>query len=240
MQRSYYYLLSAYFISSIGDWLYKLAIPLLLYHMTHSPLTMAIAFALTFLPFVMVSPFGGVVADRFNRRSILIWGDFFSFIIILILAITTQFLGNTLWLIYLLVFLAAVVSPLYHPAFHSIIPAIVKPEQLSKANSLLSSADNFIMLLAPLLGGGLIAILGITKAIYFNAASFLLSAVLIALIPKLNSVIKKQASTVASVLHDLKVGFQIAWSHPVLKYGSLLFIGSNFAINLFYANFMYY
>ncbi len=87
---------------------------------------------------------------------------------------------------------------------------------------------------------GMIALIGIVNAIYLNALSFLVSALLITLIKKSEKIIVSTKMTIASVLQDLKEGFNFAWSHPVLKYGALLFIGSNFAINLFFANFMYY
>jgi MFS family permease len=201
---------------------------------------MSIAFALTFLPFLLVSPFGGVIADRLDRRSILIWGDFFSFLIILLIGILTQTFPHSMLLIYTLVFLAATISPIYHPAFQSIIPSIVDKKDLSHANALMGSADNIIMLVAPIVGGGMIALIGIVNAIYLNALSFLVSALLITLIKKSEKIIVSTKMTIASVLQDLKEGFNFAWSHPVLKYGALLFIGSNFAINLFFANFMYY
>jgi MFS family permease len=242
MGKNYYLLLTAYFISSIGDWLYRLAIPLLLFKLTHSPLSMAVGYALTFLPFLLVSPFGGIIADRLDRRHNLIYGDYLSCFTVVVIIVAGIYLPEQLWLLYGLIFLAALISPLYHPSFQSIIPALVDTSQLAKANAFIASADNAIMLLAPLIGGGIIAILGVTNALYLNALSFLLSALLITGISlkKIYPASQKTAASFQSILGDLKEGFYYAWSHPVLKYGALLFVVTNFAIHIFYANFMYY
>ncbi len=75
---NYYLLLIAFFISESGSWLYKLALPLIVLEITGSPSSMVISYAIVFLPFLLVSIFGGVIADRFNRRTVLIVGDFIS------------------------------------------------------------------------------------------------------------------------------------------------------------------
>jgi MFS family permease len=242
MGKNYYLLLAAYFISSVGDWLYRLAMPLLLFKLTHSPLSMAVGYALTFLPFLLVSPFGGIIADRLDRRHNLMSGDYLSCVTVAVIAMVTLYLPTHLWLLYGLIFLAALISPFYHPSFQSIIPALVNDSQLAKANAFIASSDNAIMLLAPLIGGGIIAVLGVINAIYLNALSFLLSALLITgiTLKKTYPLSEKAAATFHSIFKDLKEGFYYAWSHPVLKYGALLFVVTNFAIHIFYANFMYY
>src|SRR5690349_3262656 len=75
MTRNYYLLLGGYFISSVGNWLYQLALPLLVYEITHSPLSMAVTYGLAYLPYVFFLPVGGVIADRVDRRRLLIFGD---------------------------------------------------------------------------------------------------------------------------------------------------------------------
>jgi MFS family permease len=147
INATYRKFLSAYFLSSIGDWLYKLALPIFLYQKTGSAMVMAVTYGLTFLPFVLVTPFGGVIADRLSRKQMLVRGDTASFILTLLLGLLIFFHTTQFWLLYVLVFLISAVNSLYHPVFQSIIPEIVDKKNLSKANSFISSSENMILLL---------------------------------------------------------------------------------------------
>ncbi len=240
INHNYRYLLVAYFLSTVGDWLYRLAIPILIFHLTHSALAMSIAYALTFLPFIVVTPFGGVIADRVNRRKMLIYGDWFAAIAVLCLALEQTFVSTVIWPIYPLVFAIAALSSVYHPAFQSFIPEIVEKDSLSKANSYLTSSDNLISLLGPLTSGGLIATIGALNAIYLNAISFAASAILISLITKRAKDALHKGITLGSIFTDLKEGIHYAWKNTVIKYGCFLFLCSNFAIQVFYANFIFF
>jgi MFS family permease len=240
INRNYTILLLAFTLSSIGDWLSRLAVPILIFQLSGSAMDMAIANALVFLPFLLVSPFGGVIADRVERRRVLIYGDLSAFVIALLLAVAASYVKNPSPL-YLLIFLMASISPLYHTSFQSIIPSLVKSEDLGKANSYIQSSDNVMTLLGPLLGGGIVAFMGPTNAIYVDAASFLISGLLVTGI-HINSAELgySKGLGINSIVCDLKTGFSYAWRNPIVKYGSLLFLFSNFAIGTYYANFMFH
>src|SRR5215471_1364646 len=120
MTRNYYLLLSGFFISTIGDWFYQLALPLLIYNLTHSAMSMAITYGLTYAPFLLLLPFGGVIADRVDRRRFLIFGDLTSAIIVgvfTLLVFMYSYTGWIIWVVYPTAFLLASVAPLYHPSF---------------------------------------------------------------------------------------------------------------------------
>jgi len=240
MSRNYYLFLSGYFISSVGDWLYQLALPLLVYEITHSPLSMAVTYGLTFLPYIFFLPIGGVIADRVDRRRLLVFGDLTSAAVASLLAIAVWHGVQSMWLIYPAVFLLAGVLPLYHPAFQSFIPHIVHDDDLAKGNAWLQGSQNFVALIGPLISGVFIASIGATSAIFLDALSFCISALLIIAIripsaPKL--VINKAKS---SCIADMREGFSFIWRHPVIRTGSLLFFGLNLAVTLFYSNYMYF
>ncbi|WP_437648992.1 MFS transporter [Sorangium sp. So ce362] len=240
MTRNYYLLLSAYALSAVGNWIYKLALPLLIYERTHSALGMALAFGVTYLPFLLFSPFGGVLADRHDRRRLLWAGDTVSGVVAASLAFAVLVKPDGLWLLYPLVFLLASVEPFYHAAFQSILPSLVAPDRLARANAGLQGADNLTAFVGPLLGGGVIAAVGTLPALYVNAGSFLLSAVLIGLIRGTERSRAGEARPRRDVLEELKEGLSHVLRSPILRYGSLLFVGANFALSLFTANFMYY
>lgn len=240
INANYKKLWGAFFLSSIGDWLYKLAIPLLLYEKTGSPLVMAITYGITFLPFVLVTPFGGVLADRLSRKKILVMGDLSSFLLTALLGVLVYFNIQHLWVLYILVFLIASVNSLYHPVFQSIIPQLVDEAQLAKANAHIASAENTILLIGPACSGLIIALLGPTLAIFVNAGSFLLSAVFIKTIKVKPQLMTSVKLTIVSVIKDLKEGFIFSYQHPIVKFGCLLFVFINFGVQLVLANFMFY
>lgn len=233
----FYRLLAAYFISSIGDWLYKLGLPLLVFQITGSAVQMAGTFALTFLPFILVSLFGGVIADRFPRKQVLILCDLAAALFLLVIAIAGGYLGS-MPIIYIFVFLTASVAPIHHPSFQAFVPETVSTADLPKANSLISGSENLIAIIAPAMTGVVIAFLGPVQTILLNAASFALSAALVASIRVAER--HKRSPSTQTIFETIREGFQYAWGHPVLKYGSLLFVGSNFAINIFQANLVFY
>lgn len=242
MTRNYYFLLGGFFTSTIGDWFYQLALPLLIYNLTHSAMNMAITYGLTYTPYLFLLPFGGVIADRVNRHHLLVFGDLASAIIVGLLALLIligSHSGWIMWVIYPLAFALASVSPIYHPAFQSYVPRLVESQHLPQANSWLQSAENFVVVLGPLLGGIVIAVLGTTSALFIDMLSFLGSALLIALI-RVKEQQKVTQTPSPALITPLREGFQYVWGTPVLRYGSLLFLLTNFATTLIQANFVYF
>lgn len=238
MGRDYYLLTGAFFISSMGEWLYRLGLPLLIFGMTGSAVGMAIAFALTFLPFLIVSPFGGVFADALDRRRLCILSDGLAALAVTGVALLA-YTDGPLWLIYVLTFVASCMAPLHFPAFQSLIPQVVSDDALPRANSLVSGSETFFTIIGPLVGGGLAALIGAEGLIVINALSFGLSALMTLLVRTEKATVRKPM-TVARIVADFKEGFAFAWSHPVVKYGAIMFIGTNFAINLFLGNLVFY
>jgi MFS family permease len=242
MTRNYYLLLSGFFISTIGDWFYQLALPLLVYNLTHSAMSMAITYGLTYVPFLLLLPLGGVIADRVDRRRFLICGDLASAIIVGLLTMLVFMYGHRgwiIWAIYPIAFLLASVTPLYHPSFQSYLPKLVDDRHLPDANSWLQSAENLVVVLGPLTGGVIIAVLGPTLALLIDMFSFLGSALLLAMI-RLHLQKKETPPSQHSMVGPLQEGFQYVWSMPILRNGSLLFLGTNFATTLIQANFIFF
>lgn len=230
-------LLTAYFISAVGDWLYKLALPLLVFQITGSAVQMAGTFALTFLPFLLISVFGGVIADRFQRKRVLIACDLSACLFLGLIAWSGGYLGS-MPALYVFVFLAASVTPIHHPSFQAFIPEVVAEKDLAKANALVSGSENIISIGAPILTGLVVAAIGPTNTILLNALSFAVSGLLVWSV-KVENPYQGEAPG-RPVLDTIKEGFASAWRYPVLKYGALLFVCSNFAINLFQANLVFY
>ena len=238
MRRDEYLLLGAFFVSTVGDWLYRLALPLIVFEITHSAFDMALVYALEFAPYLLFSLAGGVLADRVDRRRLLIAGDLVSAGLVAAVAVVVWLRVPEPSLLYAGAFLVAGVAPFYHPAFHSMLPTLVEPDRLAAANARLHGTDTLVSLLGPVIGGGVILSLGPARALVFNAASFAASAVAIAVIRRRAA--HQPPREDRSVLHSVREGVSYVRANRLLLSGSVLFAGTNLAIHLLQANFVYF
>lgn len=239
--RQYMMLFAAYTLSNVGTWVYRLTLPLLVLHLTGSALQTALLYALEYGPFLLLSLPGGVFADRYDRKRLLVIGDVAAGLIALALAVLVSVGVTALPMIYFVAFLLACVEPVYHPAFQGLLPDVVAEEKLDRANSLMQSSDHMISLVGPVLAGGLIAVVGFEAAIYVDAGSFLVSALIITLLRVGVSRHRRKPVESRNFLNELRTAVRYIWSeNRILLAGSLLFAGTNFGIWLIQANLVYY
>lgn len=162
-------------VSTFGDWLYVLALAILAYEITGSATVVAVLTFARLLPFAVLLPFSGILADRWNRKALMIVSDLGRGACMFGLL----FVGSeeTLWIAYPLVFVATTFSSLFKPAMNSVLPAVVGDEDsLVKANSIWSQMDSLSFVLGPALGG-VLALLGAPQvAFLINGLTFLVSA----------------------------------------------------------------
>ena len=176
-------LLGGEFVSSIGDWLYLVALLVLVYQSSSDPLLLGIVGAARVLPYVLLSYVAGVVADRFDRRLVLLVTDVARGVIMLALA-ALQAGHGPLAAIVALAILATCFSTFFGPTIGSYLPSLVTDEtELGPANSAWSSLDNLAFVIGPAVAGLLIAIGGLTVAFLLNAASFGVIAVILWRLP---------------------------------------------------------
>ena len=241
--RDYRLLIFAYTTSSLGNWLYRLTLPLLILHLTGSALTTGAIYAVQYLPFLLLSLPGGVLADRVNRRVLLIGGDVVSGVLALALAIIANVSGHTIWLIFVVAFLLSCVDPIYHPAFQSFIPDVTPKEKLTQSNSWMQAGDNAMGLLGPVIAGSSISLFGYQVTIYADAATFAVSAAAIMLVRHRSAKRQREASGTffAGALGDIREATEYIFTrNRILLAGALTFAGTNFAIWLVQANFVFY
>jgi MFS family permease len=172
-------LLGGEFISAIGDWLYIVAILVVIYRETADPTLLGLFGALRQVPYVVLSIPAGIVADRFDRRMILLVTDLARGGCMLGIAWLVLVDGPVVLIIALSI-LAACFSTFFYPAIGAYLPSLVKDErQLGPANSAWSSLDNLGFVVGPALGGILVAAGGVTLAFVINAATFVVIAVVL-------------------------------------------------------------
>jgi MFS family permease len=162
-------------VSAFGDWLYILALVVLAYDLTGSATLVAALTFVRLLPYALFLPFSGVLADRGNRKALMIGADVGrgACMLGLLFAGTKE----TLWIAFPLVFLATALSSLFNPAMNSVLPAVVGDEEdLVKANSIWSQMDALSFVLGPALGGVLVMLGEPRLAFLINGLTFFISA----------------------------------------------------------------
>ncbi|MEV0144316.1 MULTISPECIES: MFS transporter [unclassified Nonomuraea] len=247
MGRSYWLLLAGFLASSLGTWIYRLALPLLVYDLTGSPLGTGLVYVVEYVPYLLLGMVGGVLADRFDRRRLLVLGDVASGVVTLVLAVMVTLGVGRLWPLYLVALLLAAVDPLYQPAFRAVLPSLVPPERLPQANARVHIGEHAVNMAGPVAGGALVVAFGYQVAVYVDAGSFLVSALLIGFIGGRAAATGHRASRQgqererSSMAADVREGlrFLLRGDRAVLTTAVTSF-ACNFGVWLLLANLVYY
>ncbi len=172
-------LLLGEFVSSIGDWLYLVALLVVVYQETGDPVLLGVVGAARVLPYVLLSVPAGIIADRYDRRLVLISTDLARGAIMVVLTIIVATDGP-LWSIVGLSILATCFSCFFGPTIGAYLPTMVRDEdELGPANSAWATLDNLAFVVGPAIAGLLIAASGLTLAFALNALSFAFVAVVL-------------------------------------------------------------
>jgi MFS family permease len=163
-------------ISGLGDQVYSIAIMWYVMLVTGSTIQMGISLIFTQVPVLIFSTFAGVIADRANRKRILIICDVISSILIGSVFIIS--LNNKLSIsaIYIISFLTSSTGAFFSPSISAVIQSIVKREDLPKANSMNKITSSIYGMVGPSIAGILIALVGVKILFLINSISFLVSA----------------------------------------------------------------
>jgi MFS family permease len=179
-------LLVGEFISGIGDWLYIVAIFVVIYRESNDAALVGAFGAVRMLPYVVLSIPAGLIADRFERRLVLLTSDLFRGSVMIVL--TALVIANgPLILIAAFAILAACGSTFFYPAMGAYLPSLVTDErQLGPANSAFASLNNLSFIVGPAIGGLVIAAGGpggVTLAFVLNAVTFVVIAAILWTLP---------------------------------------------------------
>lgn len=203
-------------ISQIGLWIQNVAISWLVYDMTKSPLTMGTVMFFNAIPLFILTPFAGVIIDKFNRHKLLIIVQLLfaiqAFLITLITFLGTIQIWNIILLGVFLNCIAAIDVPLRQSTFVCLVD---NPKDLGNAISLNSTCFNVARLLGPAIAGLLIAHAGVKVCFLVN---FLCILPIIFLVKMLNiKDVKCEHVKNESILEGLKEGFEYAAKTPQIS-----------------------
>jgi MFS family permease len=164
-------------ISLSGDWFNTIASVIIVNRYSASGLAVGGLFIARALPPFLLGPVAGVVADRFDRRKVLILSDVLRAGIVLCFLLIDR--PERLWLLYVLTVLQFSVSTFFEPARAALVPALVENDELIKANTLASITWSAMLTLGGALGGLTASLFGVRVSLIVDASSFLVSAVLV-------------------------------------------------------------
>lgn len=164
-------------ISLFGNAAIRFALPLYLLNQTGSPALYGTVTALAFLPAILLAPIGGILADRVNKRTIMVALDFFTAALLLIFSLLLGVTDLTFLLTVTLMLLYGIAGA-YQPSVQASVPALVSPDCLMTANAVINMVNSLASLLGPVLGGILYSAYGLLPVLWVCIACFFLSAVM--------------------------------------------------------------
>lgn len=164
-------------ISLFGNATLRFALPLYLLNLTGSSALYGTVMACAFIPSILLSPVGGIVADRVNKRNVMVILDFFTAAVILVFFLLMDG-GNIVVLLTATLMLLYGIAGAYQPSVQASIPALVAPGNIMAANSMINTISSFSSLTGPVLGGILYSAYGIKPVLWVCMVCFVLSAVM--------------------------------------------------------------
>lgn len=164
-------------ISLFGNAVIRFALPLYLLNLTGSAALYGTVAACALIPSVLFAPIGGIVADRVNKRNIMVGLDFFTAGIILLFAILMHSVNLVVLMVITLMLLYGIAGA-YQPSVQASVPALVQQEDFVAANSVINTVSSFASLIGPVIGGILYSAYGLTPVLWVCAVCFTFSAVM--------------------------------------------------------------
>src|SRR5687768_1541971 len=176
--RSFRQLWLGQVVSQMGDWFNTIALYTIILQLTGSGRDVGLLLVARFVPSFLFGPISGVVADRFSRQWIMIWSDLLRALVVLGFLFVRR--ADQLWILYVLTVLQLGLSTFFEPAKTAAIPSIVEDRELVAANAISSVTWSAMLTLGAAIGGLMTSCFGTDVAFVLDAATYLLSATLIA------------------------------------------------------------
>ncbi|MGW2839224.1 MFS transporter [Streptomyces sp. NPDC001493] len=232
---------AAFIVSTAGEWVFRFALPLLVLDLTGSAFFAAFTYALEFVPYVLVGLVSGVVADRMDRRKLMIGCNLSSSVVVGGIALLCLMERPPVVAVYVAAFTLSCVRPLYFPAFQGFLVDRVPEERRAVMNAWVQGSESLLNMLGPIAGISVVAFLGPAAASTVNAVAFALSALLIALTATspVTTLTTPLRQALRGLTPDLLTGFRLLFADPVLRSGTILLTLTNFAVNAVEANLVY-
>ena len=181
-------------VNDVGDWMLEIAVPVYVYMQTGSGAATAAVYIIDLVVGVVLGPYGGSLADRWNLRSTLIGTNLLQIAALMPLFAVNE---DRIWPAFVVAGVQATIAQVNNPAAFALYPRVVRPDQLLQANAYASTGFSLARLVGSPLGGIIVATGGLKAIALVDAATFLVGA---------GSAVLIEKSAVASLTHDDELG----------------------------------
>jgi len=208
-----------YFIGQVvsvsGSWMQRIAQSWLVLHLTGSGVALGVVAALQFLPMLVLGAWGGVLADRMDKRRLLMLTQAIMGFLALVLGAVTLAGAVQLWMVYVLALALGLVTAMDNPARQSFVMEMVGRGQVTNAVSLNSAVFTGARVVGPAIAGLVISLVGTGWCFVINAVSF--GAVVFALVAMDPAQLQRPAAGVARRRGMVMEGLRFVWSRPDIR-----------------------
>jgi MFS family permease len=219
-------------LSNLADGVFKIALPLLAIQFTQSPTLIAGLSVAATLPWLLFALTAGALADRLDRRKLMVWANLSRALLPAVLVAVILLDGGSIWALYVVALMVGVAETLYDTSAQSILPQVVRRDQLSRANGRLYAveltANQFV---GPPLGGLLVAI-GVIAGLAVPAALWLAAVGGLLLVPGAFRIEREQRTTLR---FDIGEGLRFLWNQKILRTLAVMTGVFNFASSAAFA-----
>ena len=224
--RNYRLYFTGQLISLIGTWMQNVALPWLALQLTHSGFLVGVVLAAQFLPFLLFGPIGGLVADRYSKRRILLVTNSLLILPAGALFYLTYTHEAQYWMLIVAALAAGMLNVVDNPTRQSFVVEMVGREDLLNAIALNSTVFQGSGVIGPSIAGILIAVYGLPVCFAVNSLSFIGAIVTLAMMSNLPVLLKRADQ--GSALQRIREGFSYARHDPVV--GPLLLVVAVFSL----------
>ncbi len=213
-------LYAAQTISLLGDALTWLGLALLAFELAgkSAPVVLAGALTLRVTAFVLLSPLAGVIADRFDRKPILMLTHLGRMLLVCLLPWVSE-----VWQIYALVLGLNIFNAFFTPTYQATIPLVMGKTEYPQAIALSSTTYQILGVFGPGMAGVLALFVGARELFFWDGASFLIAAILIASLPgTLRVAPASEDRSVGQILTDIGAGTAKLWTDAPIRYGLVM------------------
>lgn len=211
--RDYRLLYMGQFISFIGTMITGVALPYQIYHLTQSTVMVGLLSLAQLIPLLITALLGGVFADRYNRRALLIISELLLAGGCCFLILNSYHSTPSLILIFVIASLMSAITGLHRPAFDSITQQIVEPSDYKNIGALATFKFSFCMIIGPAIAGLIIAHYGIVITYVVDLFTFVISLINLSLMHRMPKPLEQEHP---SILSSLKQGVSFAFSRQEL------------------------
>ncbi|MGH1296489.1 MFS transporter [Bacillus pretiosus] len=218
-------------VSIFGSSMYSFALGLYVLQITGSALNFAITLILGTIPMIVMNPFAGVIADKVDKKKLVVCMDLLSGCLLIAVYILSSHYGLNLFIIYTTTFLMTVFTTFFGIGLEAAKPNIVSKERLMSINSISKIIDSVSLILGPMLGGIVFSVFDIKTFIIINGISFILSGIALLFIQfklfeyNINEEISKRG---VNFIKDIKEGLSYLLEKESLKNTFHILISFNF------------